>query len=166
MTQEPIDVIVVGAGPAGLSAALVLGRMRRRVLVLDTDAPAHAVSKEVHGFLSRDGTPPAELRRVGRGQLAPYATVELRPVEARAARRLPGGGFEVDLGDGGRVTGRRLVLAHGMNYGLPDLDGVGELWGTKVFHCPYCHGWEVRERPLAVYGCGERAVHQALHLLR
>ena len=164
MIQQPFDVLVVGAGPAGLSAALVLGRMRRRVLVLDTDAPAHAVSEEVHGFLSRDGTPPADLRRLGREQLVPYTTVELRPVAARTARRLPDGGFELDLGDGGRVTGRRLVLAHGMHYGLPDVEGVAELWGTSVFHCPYCHGWEVRDRPLAVYGCGERAVHQALLL--
>jgi thioredoxin reductase len=164
MIQQPFDVLVVGAGPAGLSAALVLGRMRRRVLVLDTDAPAHAVSEEVHGFLSRDGTPPADLRRLGREQLEPYPTVELRPVAARAARRLPDGGFELDLGDGGRVTGRRLLLAHGMRYGLPDVEGVAELWATSVFHCPYCHGWEVRDRPLAVCGCGERAVHQALLL--
>ncbi len=164
MIQQPFDVLVVGAGPAGLSAALVLGRMRRRVLVLDTDAPAHAVSEEVHGFLSRDGTPPADLRRLGREQLVPYTTVELRPVAARTARRLADGGFELDLGDGGRVTGCRLLLAHGMRYGLPDVEGAAELWGTSVFHCPYCHGWEVRDRPLAVYGCGERAVHQALLL--
>src|SRR4249920_1425069 len=164
MIQQPFDVLVVGAGPAGLNAALVLGRMRRRVLVLDTDAPAHAVSEQVHGFLSQDGTPPADLRRLGREQLLPYTTVELRPVAACAARRLPGGGFEVDLEDGRRAAGRRLVLAHGMHYGLPDLEGVAELWGTRVFHCPYCHGWEVRDRPLAVIGCGERAVHQALLL--
>jgi thioredoxin reductase len=164
MIQQPFDVLVVGAGPAGLNAALVLGRMRRRVLVLDTDTPAHAVSKEVHGFLSRDGTPPGELRRIGREQLLPYTTVELRPVGARSAHRLPDGGFELDLEDGDRVTGRRLLLAHGMHYGLPDLEGAAKLWGTRVFHCPYCHGWEVRDQPLAVYGSGERAVHQALLL--
>jgi thioredoxin reductase len=164
MIPQPFDVIIVGAGPAGLNAALVLGRMRRRVLVLDTDAPAHAVSEAVHGFLAHDGTPPADLRHIGREQLSPYTTVELRPVAARSARRPPGGGFELDLEDGGQVTGRRLVLAHGMHYGLPDVEGVAELWGTSVFHCPYCHGWEVRDRPLAVYGCGERAVHQALLL--
>ena len=83
---------------------------------------------------------------------------------AHAARRLPGGGFELDLEDGSRVAGRRLVLAHGMHYGLPHVEGVAQLWGAHVFHCPYCHGWEVRDRPLAVYGCGERAVHQALLL--
>jgi thioredoxin reductase len=164
MIQQPFDVLVVGAGPAGLNAALVLGRMRRRVLVLDTDAPAHAVSKGVHGFLAQDGTPPGELRRLGREQLGPYTTVELRVAAARSARRLPGAGFELELADGSLVAGRRLVLAHGMRYGLPDLDGAASLWGTRVFHCPYCHGWEVRDRPLAVYASGERAVHQALLL--
>jgi thioredoxin reductase len=164
MIQERFDVLVVGAGPAGLNAALVLGRMRRRILVLDTDAPAHAVSEEVHGFLSQDGTPPGDLRRLGREQLLAYTTVELRTVAARSVRRLPGGGFELDLEDGGLVAGHRLVLAHGMHYGLPNLAGVAKLWGTRVFHCPYCHGWEVRDRPLAVHGSGERAVHQALLL--
>ena len=164
MTSKLLDVVVVGAGPAGLSAALVLGRMRRGVLLLDTDAPANAVSKGVHGFLSRDGTPPAEMRRVGREQLRPYTTVECRSVAARSARRLADGVFALDLEDGSQVAARRLLLAHGMRYGLPDLEGVAELWGDRVFHCPYCHGWEARDRPIAVYGRGERAAHQALML--
>jgi thioredoxin reductase len=162
--SDPADVLVVGAGPAGLTAALVLGRMRRHVLVVDADDPAHAVSEAVHGFLGQDGTPPRELRRVGREQLQAYPAVELRRATARSARRAVDGTFELALDAGRQVTGRRLLLAHGMRYGLPDLDGVAELWGTRVFHCPYCHGWEARERPLAVYGCGERAVHQALLL--
>lgn len=155
--------MVVGGGPAGLSAALVLGRMRRRVLVLDTDAPANAVSKAMHGFLSRDGTPPAEVRRVGVEQLAPYATVELRPLAVRSAGRASRG-FEIALEDGSQATARRLLLAHGMRYDLPQLEGVSELWGERIFHCPYCHGWEVRDRPIAVYGRGEKSVHQALML--
>jgi thioredoxin reductase len=164
MSTKPLDVVVVGGGPAGLSAALVLGRMRRRVLLLDTDAPANAASKGVHGFLSRDGSPPAEVRRVGRDQLRTYETVECRSVAARSARGRADGGFDLDLEDGSRATTRRLLLAHGMRYGLPDLEGVDELWGERVFHCPYCHGWEVRDRPIAVYGRGERAGHQALML--
>ncbi len=157
-------MVVVGGGPAGLSAALVLGRMRRWVLVLDTDAPANAVSKEVHGFLSRDGTPPAEVRAAGREQLLPYESVDCRPVSARSARRLADGRFEVGLEDGTEVVARRLLLAHGMRYRLPDLGGLAELWGRRVFHCPYCHGWEVRDQPLGVYGRGSRAAHQALML--
>lgn len=164
MSSRPLDVVVVGGGPAGLSAALVLGRMRRRVLVLDTDSPANVVSQGVHGFLSRDGTPPAEVRRIGREQLAPYENVECRGAAARSARRLSDGGFAVGLDDGTEVEARRLLLAHGMHYGLPDLDGVAELWGRRVFHCPYCHGWEVRDQAIAVYGRGPRAVHQALML--
>jgi len=131
-----LDVVVVGAGPAGLSAALVLGRMRRRVLLLDTGAPANAVSKAMHGFLSRDGSPPAEVRRAGREQLRPYETVECRSVEARTARRLADGGFELDLEDGSQVAALRLLLAHGMRYGLPDLDGVAELGASGSFTVP------------------------------
>jgi thioredoxin reductase len=158
------DVLIVGAGPAGLSAGLVLGRMRRSVLMVDTDAPAHAVADEVHGFLAHDGTPPRELRRIGREQLRPYTTVELRATAARSARQPADDSFELSLEDGSVAAGRRLLLAHGMRYGLPELPGLAELWGTRVFHCPYCHGWEVRDQRIAVYGCGERAVHQALLL--
>jgi thioredoxin reductase len=163
MTEQCLDVVVVGGGPAGLSAALILGRMRRRVVLLDTHAPANAVSKAMHGFLSRDGTPPGEVRRVAVEQLAPYETVERRSVAARSAGRVADR-FEIVLEDGSQVIARRLLLAHGMRYGLPHVEGVAELWGERVFHCPYCHEWEVRDRPIAVYGCGEKSIHQALLL--
>jgi thioredoxin reductase len=134
--------------------------MRRSVLVLDTDAPAHAVSDGVHGFLAQDGTPPVELRATGRKQLKPYRSVEVRGVAARLAHS-EDDGFELGLGDGTRVRAARLLLAHGMRYELPDLDGITEVWGKRAFHCPYCHGWEVRDQRVAVYGCSDRAVHQA-----
>ena len=164
MSAQHFDAVVVGGGPAGLSAALVLGRMRRRVLLLDTESPANSASSAMHGFLSRDGTPPSEVRDVAREQLRAYESVEYLQLAARAACRLPAGGFEVDLEDGTEVEARRLLLAHGMRYGLPDLEGVADVWGRHVFHCPYCHGWEVRDGAIAVYGAGERAVHQALLL--
>lgn len=163
MSGKRFDVVVVGAGPAGLSAALILGRMRRQVLLLDTDAPANAVSGAMHGFLAQDGVPPARVRRIAAGQLEAYAGVERRATAAISARRVAGG-FEVALADGTAATGRRLLLAHGTRYGLPAVEGASELWGERIFHCPYCHGWEVRERPLAVYAGGAKAVHQALLL--
>lgn len=163
MSGKSFDVVIVGGGPAGLTAGLILGRMRRWVLVIDSDAPANEVSNAMHGFLGQDGAPPAEVRRVASRQLDAYESAERRTTTAVSAVRLPAG-FEVTLEGGATVVGRRLLLAHGMRYGLPRVDGVAELWGEHVFHCPYCHGFEVRDRPIAVYASGERAVHQALLL--
>ena len=164
MNDPALDVIVVGPGPQGLTPALALGRMRRRGLLLDTDAPANAVSAGVHNLLGHDGRPPADLRALGREQLRPYDSVEVRADGASAARRDASGGFEVDLAGGETHTARRLLLAHGMDYVLPAVPGVAALWGDRVFHCPYCHGWEVRDRRVAVLATGPKAVHQALLL--
>ena len=143
-----VDVAVVGGGPAGLSAALVLGRACLRALVVDGGPGRNAPAPGVHGFLGQDGTPPAELRRVGREQLRPY-DVAVEAGEVVAARRLGAEGFELDLGPGGRVECRRLILATGMVDVLPDIPGFRERWGDGVIHCPYCHGWETRGRPWA-----------------
>ena len=156
------DVAIVGGGPAGLSAALVLGRMRRRVLVCDTGRPANAVSHGVGGLLTRDGTPPAELRAIAREEVARYPTVEFRDAEVTAARALDPG-FELET-SGGRVAARKLLLTHGLDYRRPDVPGLGELWGERVFHCPYCHGWEVRDLRVAVLATTPRVAHQTLLL--
>ena len=156
------DVAIVGAGPAGLQAALVLGRMRRTVLVCDTGDPANAVSHGVGGLLSRDGTPPLELRAISREQIERYPSVEFRDAEVTAASADgEGEGFTLELA-GERVSARKLLLAHGLDYALPDVAGVSELWGEAVFHCPYCHGWEVRDRRLGVLVTSPKAVNQAL----
>jgi thioredoxin reductase len=147
------DAIIVGAGPAGLNAALVLGRCRRRVAVFDADRPRNAASRALHGFLSRDGIPPADLRRVGREQLAGYPSVELHAAEVVSAA-CHRGGFDVTLRDGRTFAARKLVLATGMIDELPDIPGMREFYGRGVYHCPYCDGWEVRDRPLAAYGKG------------
>jgi thioredoxin reductase len=157
--SDTIDVAIVGGGPAGLQAALVLGRMRRRVVVFDTEAPANVVSHGVGGLLSRDGTPPSELRTIAREQIAEYPTVEFRREEVTGARTTDNG-FELDAG-GGTVAARKLLLAHGLDYGRPEIDGVEELWGKSVFHCPYCHGWEVRDRSVVVIATNPRVAHQA-----
>jgi thioredoxin reductase len=146
------DVAIVGGGPAGLAAALVLGRMRRRVLLLDADEPANAASDGVHGFFGHDGIPPLELRRIGREQLRPYESVTVRMVAVDAVRSDPGG-FGV-LAGGTTSEAGVLLLATGMRYELPPIEGVAELWGQGTYHCPYCHGWELRDRPLAAYGSG------------
>jgi len=143
------DAVVVGAGTAGLSAALVLGRSRRRVLVLDGGEPRNAPADASHGFFTRDGVHPGELLRIGREQLSPYPSVELREANATGATGADGS-FEVALGGGGTVGARKLVLASGVVDELPETPGFRELWGRGVYGCPYCHGWEVRDRPLAV----------------
>ena len=154
------DVVVVGAGSAGLSAALMLGRARRHVLVLDGGEPRNAPSSGVHYFFTRDGTPPEELLRIGREQLKPYSGVEVRRARATGAAGSDGD-FRVTLEDGSTVGTRKILLATGVHDELPERPGFRELWGRGIFHCPYCHGWEVRDRPLAVLNSGEDAAEQA-----
>jgi thioredoxin reductase len=157
------DVIVIGAGPAGLSAALMLGRSRRRVLVCDTGQPRNAASRALHGFLTRDGIAPAEFLRIAREQMRPYDTVELRDVEVTAAECRESR-FHVRLADGTELQSRKLLIATGVVDNLPDIPGFRELYGTCVFHCPYCDGWEVRDRTIAIYGRGERGLGLSLEL--
>jgi len=156
-----LDAVVVGGGPAGLSAALVLGRARRRVLVLDTGRPANIASSAIGGLLGQSGVAPLELRRAGREQLADLPTVEVRDaavVDADVGRERLG----VRLGDGSELRTRAIVLTHGLSYEPPALPGIEPLWGRSVFHCPFCDGWEVRDRALAVHGNGPEAVRSAL----
>jgi thioredoxin reductase len=157
------DVIIIGAGPAGLNAALVLGRCRRRVLLIDSGNPRNAVSRAMHGFLTRDGENPLEVRRIGREQLRPYATVEVRDGEICEAR-CRGDRFEVQDSDGALSSGRKLLLATGILDDIPDIPGFDELYGNGVYNCPYCDGWEHRDKPIAVYGPGERCVGLALEM--
>jgi len=156
------DVIIAGGGPAGLSAALLLGRSRRRVLVCDSGQYRNDASPALHGFLSRDGIAPAELRRLGREQLEQYG-VELRRALVTAARRRDSG-FEVSLDDGTRLGCRKLLIATGVVDHIPETPGARELFGRGIFHCPYCDGWELRDQPLAVYGRGKGGAALALSL--
>jgi thioredoxin reductase len=144
------DVAIVGGGPAGLAAALVLGRMRRKVVLFDADDPAHAVSEGVHGFFGHDGIPPLELRRLAREQLRPYESVTVHMVAVDAVEPTLGGSA---VRAGGTTTEADvLLLCTGAQYKPPPLEGAAKLWARGVYDCPYCHGWEVRDRPLAVYG--------------
>ncbi|MGY2050313.1 NAD(P)/FAD-dependent oxidoreductase [Methylobacterium sp. JK268] len=157
------DVIIVGGGPAGLSAALVLGRCRRAVLLVDAGHPRNAVTARMNGYLGHDGVPPGALREKGREELARYPTVEVREGDVVEAGRGTDG-FTVVLADGGRESGRRLVLATGLGTELPPVEGFPDFWGHGVHHCPYCDGYENRDGPIAVYGRGGSAKGLALEL--
>ena len=158
------DVIIVGGGPAGLSAALVLGRCRRRVLVCDAGRPRNAAARHLHNFLTRDGIDPRELLRLGRAELEHYG-VEFRAAEVTAARRTKPAGFTVTLADKRTESARKLLLATGVTDALPAVDGARDYYGRGVHLCPYGDAWEYRDQPLAAYGAdGDAAAGLALML--
>ena len=138
-----IDVVIVGGGPAGLSAALALGRARRRVLLCDAGPRRNAAAEQVHNFVTRDGTPPEEFRKIGREQLARYPNVEVRDVRVGAVGGTRGA-FRVEVEES--VEARRVLLCSGMIDEMLPIEGFRELWGHAIFQCPYCHGWEVQDR--------------------
>lgn len=156
------DVIVVGGGPAGLSAALMLGRCRRQVLLCDTGTPRNARSSALHGYLTRDGTPPLEFNALGRAELERYQ-VEFRTVAVQQATRNDSR-FDVHLADGRHEASRFLLIATGVTDELPKVPGLSDCYGRSVFHCPYCDGWEWRDRRLAVIGTGVSSGQLALSL--
>ncbi|WP_183063895.1 NAD(P)/FAD-dependent oxidoreductase [Streptomyces sp. gCLA4] len=158
--EESFDVVVVGGGSAGLAGALTLVRARRSVLVIDSGSPRNAPAAHMHGYLGLDGRSPAELLARGRAEVEAYGG-RIRPGTAVAADRLPDGSFRVRCGDGSTVRAGRLLVATGLVDELPPVPGLGARWGRDVLHCPYCHGWEVRDQPLAVLAEGPIAVHQA-----
>lgn len=162
--QETCDVVIVGGGPAGLSAALILGRCCRRVMLFDAGRPRNSVSPELHGFLTRDCEHPGDLRRIGRAQLERYETVTVRDVAVDDAVG-EDGHFTVTVADGTTVRTRKLLLASGVKDELPSIDGFAATYGVSAFHCPYCDGWERRGRAIAVLGTGTKGHALALELL-
>lgn len=158
-STDAYEVIVIGGGAAGLSAALVLGRARRRTLVVDAGEPRNAPAAHMQGYLSRDGMSPAEFLAVGREEIARYG-VEL--VRDRAVGATRDEGFAVTLAGGRTVRARQLVVATGLKDELPPVEGLAERFGRDVLHCPYCHGWEVRDQAFGVLATSPMSVHQAL----
>ncbi|MGW3494753.1 NAD(P)/FAD-dependent oxidoreductase [Streptomyces sp. NPDC001020] len=153
------DVVVVGAGAAGLNAALLLGRARRKVAVIDAGEPRNAPATHMHGFLSRDGLPPAALLDLGRAEIARYGVQLIRGQVDQIDH-----GYYVRMAGGVVLKARRVLIATGLRDELPDIPGARERWGKDLLHCPYCHAYEVRDQPLAVLGTHPGAVHQALLL--
>ncbi|MBA8794737.1 thioredoxin reductase [Friedmanniella endophytica] len=166
MTEQDlatVEVAVIGGGAAGLSGALTLGRMRRSVVVIDEGRPRNAPAEGVHGYLSRDGIPPQELLRCGREEVTGYGVRILTGRVAAVAREATA--FRLELGDGSVLRARRLLVTTGMTDALPEVPGVRERWGRDVLHCPFCHGWEVRDQAIGVLATTPMAAHQA-QLLR
>ncbi|WP_280426906.1 NAD(P)/FAD-dependent oxidoreductase [Nocardia carnea] len=166
MTEQPendrldndYDVVVAGGGAAGLNGALMLARSRRTVAVIDAGTPRNAPAEGVHGLLARDGMPPAELLARGRAEVRSYGGHVVSGEITRATRTE--NGFTIGLADGRSVRARRLLVTTGLTDELPDIAGLRERWGRDVVHCPYCHGWEVRDRAIGLLATGPMAMHQ------
>ncbi|WP_415646642.1 NAD(P)/FAD-dependent oxidoreductase [Stackebrandtia soli] len=158
--NEHYDVVVIGGGAAGLNGALMLARARRSVAVIDAGSPRNAPAEGVHGLLGREGMPPGELLERGRGEVRGYGG-QVVPGEVDVVAR-DGDDFDVTLVDGRRTRARRLLVTSGVVDELPDIAGLREHWGIDVVHCPYCHGWEIRDQAIGVLALGPLAVHQAL----
>ncbi|MBC7869687.1 MAG: NAD(P)/FAD-dependent oxidoreductase [Chitinophagaceae bacterium] len=160
------DVIIIGGGPAGLSAGLTLGRFRRSVLICDGQHPRNAKSTGVHGFFSRDGIHPQELLKIAREQLTPYSTVQVRSQEVIDIVQSDAH-FTVYFQDGASELAKKILFATGVKDVLPAIDDIDALWGKSVYHCPYCHGWEARDKAIAVLANGDASIHYSklLHSL-
>ncbi|MFF2890302.1 NAD(P)/FAD-dependent oxidoreductase [Paenibacillus sp. NPDC057967] len=151
-----VDCAIIGGGPAGMNAALVLGRARRSVVLFDDNRPRNAATRHTHGFLTRDGVKPSELRELAQKELAAYSTVEVKRQRVTDIRRA-GSGFHIGTGDGGWYAARKVLLATGLRETLPQIPGIGSYYGRSLFNCPYCDGWELRDRPLIVIADGMNA---------
>lgn len=157
-----VDVVVVGGGAAGLAGAIALARSRRSVLVIDAGEPRNAAADGVHNFLTREGSPPADLLAIGRAEVTSYGGRVTPGRVTRVSRSTDGSGFVVQLANGDEVQARRILLASGAVDTLPDIPGLADRWGHDVLHCPFCHGWEARDRAIGILGTGPMAVHATL----
>ncbi|WP_410566190.1 FAD-dependent oxidoreductase [Amycolatopsis sp. cmx-4-61] len=162
---EAVDAVVIGGGAAGLNGALMLARSRRSVVVIDSGSPRNAPAEAVHGLIVLDGTPPAEILRQGREQVRRYGgrvvCGEVTAAEPAAPSADGDLRFTTTLADGRSVTARRVLVATGLHDVLPEVPGLAGHWGHGVVHCPYCHGWEVRDEPIGILAAGPASIGQA-----
>lgn len=155
-----LDCIIIGGGPAGLNAALVLGRARRSVVLFDNNKPRNAVTRESHGFLTRDGVSPGEIRRKAHNEISRYKTVELHKARVNRVAKNESS-FEIETDEGDRFYAKTILLATGLKEQLPDIDNIREYYGRSLFCCPYCDGWELKDKPLVVISRGDHLYHLA-----
>ena len=158
------DCAIVGGGPAGLNAALVLGRARRKVILLDNNQPRNAVTHESHGFITRDGVKPAEFRRIAYEEVLRYPSVEHQEEEVTRIEQ-DGNHFLIETASGQRIQARKLILSSGLKEVLPEIEGAREFYGTSLFNCPFCDGWELRDQPLVAVSEYKDLFHKAKLLL-
>ncbi|MDF2562769.1 MAG: putative oxidoreductase [Microbacterium sp.] len=164
LTEETVDAVVIGGGAAGLNGALILARSRRSVVVIDSGSPRNAPAEAVHGLLALDGTPPTEILRRGREEVRQYGGRVVHGEVVSAEPAAPADGdlrFTVTLADDRTITARRILVATGLKDVLPDVPGLAEHWGHSVVHCPYCHGWEVRDEPIGILATGPVSIDHA-----
>lgn len=166
LAEGTVDAVVVGGGAAGLNGALILARSRRSVVVIDSGSPRNAPAEAVHGLIALDGTPPVELLRRGREQVRQYGGIVVHGDVVSAESVAPSADgdlrFTVTLADGRSITARRILVATGLTDVLPEVPGLSEHWGHSVVHCPYCHGWEVRDEPIGILATGPASIGHAL----
>ncbi len=155
-----LDCAIIGGGPAGLNAALVLGRSRRDVILFDHNKPRNAVTHESHGFITRDGIPPRDFRRLAHEDIAKYPSVTIKPDKVTEVEP-KGEGFQLTTGNGVMYQARTIILAAGLKEALPAVPGIHDYYGKSLFSCPYCDGWELRDKPLVVISEGSNIFHLA-----
>ncbi len=160
--MEQVDVVVVGGGAAGLAAALQLGRSRRSVVVVDAGEPRNAPAEHMHGYLGHEGIAPGDFIARARAEVVAYGVDLVDGSVTTVTADSPSDGFRVELADGSHLSARRVLIAAGLVDELPDIPGLSEQWGRGVIHCPYCHGWEVRDQAIVIIATGVMATHQAL----
>ncbi|QTM98224.1 FAD-binding protein [Sediminibacillus dalangtanensis] len=153
-----LDCVIVGGGPAGLNASLVLARAKKNIVLFDEDKPRNAVTYESHGFITRDRIKPSEFKRLAREDLKEYPNLEIQNQRVTDIQKVDGA-FLVHTGDGNCYRSRKVILATGLTEVLPDIEGIHEFYGTSLFSCPFCDGWELRDRPLVVVAEDGRAMH-------
>ncbi|SDC33987.1 Thioredoxin reductase [Terribacillus halophilus] len=156
-----LDCAIIGGGPAGLNAALVLGRARRNITIFDNDKPRNAVTQESHGFITRDGISPAAFREMAHKDLNKYPSIAIQNAEVVEIKRSNGTAFQLMTRDGGVYTAKKVILATGLKENLPDVPDIHDYYGKSLFSCPYCDGWELRDKPLIVISENKNAVHMA-----